>query len=166
MSHLPTKPSSPPTTPPAARKEAILDQINGCSRAIMSLERTEERFVSELQIRSNSSSNQIIFDSSLNNQAGRAELHQVRAQICNLALIHGGLIASLSLIDTPLAAQLNLALFQKMMRRFDQLRREVDGYLAEPAAVLEKNMVHVDNNGVLMAKITTSFNLAAGRYAA
>lgn len=166
MSHLPTKPSSPPTTPPTARKEAILIQISVCSREIMDLERTEERYVGELQIRSNGSSNQNIFDSSLNNQASRTELYQVRAQICNLALIHSGLIASLSQIDTPLAAQLNLALFQKMMRRFDQLRREVDGYLAEAGVVLERNMVHVDNNGVLMAKITTSFNLAAGRYAA
>ena len=162
MSYPPTKPFSPPTTPPMVRKEAILSQVNVCSRAIMDLERTEERYVGELQIRSNGSSSQNTFDSTLNNQTGRAELNQVRTQICDLALIHGGLIASLSQIDAPLAAQLNLALFQKMVRRFDQLRREIDEYLAESGATLERNMVHVDNNGVLMAKITNSFTLAAG----
>ncbi|KAK5805558.1 hypothetical protein F5H01DRAFT_371307 [Linnemannia elongata] len=162
MSRLPNKPASPPITPPTTQKEAILGQINVCSRAIMDLERLGERYAGELQIRSNDSSSQRVFDSTLNNQASRAELYQVRTQICEHALTHGRLIAALSKIDAPLAAQLNLALFQKMMRLFDQLRREVDAYLAERGAGLQKNMVHVDNNGALMAKITTSFNLAAG----
>ncbi|KAF9139159.1 hypothetical protein BGX30_008311 [Mortierella sp. GBA39] len=162
MSRPPIKPFSPPTTPPTARKEAILSQINVRYRAIMDLERTEERYVGELQIRSNGPSSQKIFDSTLNNQAGRDELYQVRTQICDLALLQGRLIASLSQIDTPLAAQLNFVLLQKMVRQFDQLRREVDGYLAESGVVLERNMVHVDNNGVLMGKIATSFNLAVG----
>ncbi|KAG9061941.1 hypothetical protein KI688_006658 [Linnemannia hyalina] len=163
MSRPPTEPFSPPTTPPRARKEAILSQINVRYRTIMDLERIEERYVGELQIRSNGSSSQNIFDSTLNNQAARTELYQVRTQICDLALLQGRLIVSLSQIDTPLAAQLNFSLLQKMVRRFDQLRREVEGYLAESGVVLERNMVHVGNNGLLMGKIATSFNLAVGR---
>ncbi|KAF9536642.1 hypothetical protein EC957_010255 [Mortierella hygrophila] len=148
--------------PTKGSKEAILSQINVRYRAIMDLERTEERYVGELLIRSNSSRSLNIFDSTLNNQAARAELYQVRTQICDLALLQGRLIVSLSQIDSPLAAQLNFALLQKMVRRFDELRREVDGYLAESGVVLERNMVHVGNNGVLMGKIATSFNLAVG----
>ncbi|KAF9156232.1 hypothetical protein BG015_006635 [Linnemannia schmuckeri] len=145
-----------------ARKEALLSHINTCYLTILDLEQAEERYVSELQIQCNGPESEYIFDTTLNNQVGRAELHETRTQIYDHALIHGGLMASLRQIDAPLAAQLNAPVFRTMLKRFGQLRREVDEYLAERGAVLERNMIHVDNNGVLMAKITKAFNFTAG----
>ncbi|KAF9156234.1 hypothetical protein BG015_006637 [Linnemannia schmuckeri] len=143
-------------------KQELQCKINFFTSRIAELERTEQRYIGDLQYRSDGPDGEYVFNATLDHSDDRARLHVIRKQIYEHAVRQGELIDDLRLIDPRLAKELNFPIMQVMLLRMDQLRREVRGYSAQEGEVLERNMVHSNNNCELIAKITHNFNFAAG----
>ncbi|KAF9156233.1 hypothetical protein BG015_006636 [Linnemannia schmuckeri] len=142
--------------------QVLQNQINFAYRRILDLERTEASYLRRFQVQLDGPIDDVIFDATPANQDDRNRLYDVRNQIYDVAFNHSRLIESLQAIDATLAAELRFPVAHSMLLRFHQLRREVQGYLAQQGAAIQMSLVHANKNHALMAKITHSFNFALG----
>ncbi|KAK3833101.1 MAG: hypothetical protein JOS17DRAFT_773995 [Linnemannia elongata] len=143
-------------------KQVLAAHIHLVTSKIATLELAEVHYVRALHVPSNDSRGQYVFNATLAMQAERQRLFAVRTEIYDLSILHRNLMTSLQAIDAPLAKRLGFSIYQSMQLRLNHLRREELGYHAQQGPVLEGSMHHADNNRILIARITASFDPAAG----
>lgn len=135
------------------QKNEIVSRIKLACCDIEALEKKEKIYLDLLQRPSNNRPGETVFNTTLGMQSQRHAMFAVREQIFERALEHHNLINSLRTIDEGLAKSSNFVFAHMMLKRMEQLQREVDEYDAQHSAVVEKNKDHANKNRELIAKI-------------
>lgn len=140
------------------QKNEIVSRIKLACRDIEALEKNEKIYLDLLQRPSNNRSEETVFNATLDMQPHRRALFEVRKRILEHALEHHNLINSLRTIDEGLAKSSNFVFAHMMLKRMEQLQREVNEYDSQQGAVVERNKDHADKNRELIAKIKSIYD--------
>jgi hypothetical protein len=133
--------------------QALEDEINAALARIATLEPLEAYYISLLQIPSDTSDRKSSFDATVGKQDERHQLYAIHPMIHDLAILHNDLSLSFQRHESNMKRNFNFPAIHPILMRSNQIRHEIDEYLAQDDAVKEVNMVHIDNNKKMLAKV-------------